>query len=230
MLGCKRKKPLKNNNDLNLILFDCDGTLTDSHGAIAEAMQKAFVDHGFTEPAYQDVLAIIGLSLTDAVAQLAPLAMKDEDKANICVAYGTNYRASESSIRLYPRVIETLTELQQRGYAMGVVTGKSSRGLLRVMDDFDLHRFFPVWRTADLCHSKPHPEMVLQCMEEMGARAELTTVIGDSRFDIQMAKAAGLRAYGVSFGVEPAHVLRAEGAADVMGNFEDVLNFYPPQL
>ncbi|WP_232507745.1 HAD family hydrolase [Ghiorsea bivora] len=219
--------PRLNNQPLQLILFDCDGTLTDSHGAIAQAMQKAFTDHGLTKPDYQDVLGIIGLSLVAAVEQLADDDLDNDLKTKLCESYGSNYRAMESSLALYPNVIETLEELDNRGYAMGVVTGKSSRGLIRVMDTFDLHRFFPVWRTADICTSKPHPAMVLECMHEMGALPEHTSVIGDSRFDIQMANAANVRSYGVSFGVEPAHILKTEGALHVFDQFEDILEKYP---
>jgi len=190
-------------------------------------MQKAFTDHAFTEPDYQDVLAIIGLSLQRAVEQLAPVDLNEADKAKIVTSYAVNYRASETSLVLYPKVVEVLEELMQRGYLMDVVTGKSSRGLVRVLDQFDLHRYFPVWRTADCCFSKPHPAMALECMAEMGAVANSTTVIGDSRFDIQMAKAAGVRALGVSFGVEPASSLRDAGAFDVIDQFEDVLRFFP---
>ncbi|MDQ7058863.1 MAG: HAD-IA family hydrolase [Ghiorsea sp.] len=222
----QRMFPL-NNQPLQLILFDCDGTLTDSHGAIATAMQKAFTDHGLTEPDYQDVLGIIGLSLVAAVEKLAHDDLDESLKTKLCESYGNNYRAMESDLALYPNVIETLEELDNRGYAMGVVTGKSSRGLIRVMDLFDLNRFFPVWRTADICTSKPHPAMTLECMSEMGALPEHTSVIGDSRFDIQMANAANVRSYGVSFGVEPAHVLTAEGALHVFDKFEDIVDKYP---
>ncbi len=228
MLGwIKRKIPLNNLEDIQLILFDCDGTLTDSHGSIALAMQKAFTDHGLVEPDYQDVLAIIGLSLIAAVEKLANNTLDEGTKTNICESYATNYRAMEHNLALYPHVIETLQELDSRGYQMGVVTGKSSRGLIRVLDLFDLHQFFPVWRTADICLSKPHPAMVLECMQEMGAIPENTSVIGDSRFDIQMANAASVRSFGVSFGVEPTSVLKAEGALHVFDKFEDILEKYP---
>ena len=212
---------------MKLILFDCDGTLTDSHGSIAWAMQQAFTSHGFAEPEYQDVLGIIGLSLVAAVDQLAPEGLSPEEKESIALSYSHHYRTTESQLRLYPKVIETLETLQQRGYQMGVVTGKSSRGLLRVMDTFDLHRFFPVWRTADICNSKPHPAMVYECMDEMGAGAEHTAVIGDSRFDIQMARAANVRAIGVSFGVESTEALMHEGAAVVVDAFESLLDYFP---
>ena len=223
----QQRIPPLNNQPLQLILFDCDGTLTDSHGAIAQAMQKAFTDHGLAEPDYQDVLGIIGLSLVAAVEKLADDDLDESLKTKICESYGSNYRSMESGLALYPNVIETLEELDSRGYAMGVVTGKSSRGLIRVMDTFDLHRFFPVWRTADICLSKPHPAMVLECMHEMGVLPEHTSVIGDSRFDIQMASAANVRSYGVSFGVEPAHILQAEGVLTVFDKFEDILAKYP---
>ncbi len=190
-------------------------------------MQKAFTDQGLAEPNYEDVLSIIGLSLIAAVEKLANDTLDEATKAKIGQAYATNYRAMEHSVALYPHVIEILETLQMRGYQMGVVTGKSSRGLLRVMDVFDLHRFFPVWRTADICLSKPHPAMVLECMQEMGAIPENTSVIGDSRFDIQMANAAGVRSYGVSFGVETASALKAEGALHVFDKFEDILEEYP---
>ncbi|MDX8382199.1 MAG: HAD-IA family hydrolase [Ghiorsea sp.] len=216
-----------NNSDLQLILFDCDGTLTNSHGSIALAMQKAFTDHGLEEPEYDDVLGIIGLSLKAAVEALVFEDLSEAEIKKITDAYGRNYRAMESKLALYPNVIQTLETLQKRGYLMGVVTGKSSGGLVRVMDTFDLHRFFPVWRTADLCNSKPHPAMVLECMQEMGTVAKNTSVIGDSRFDIQMANAANVLAYGVSFGVEPALVLKDEGALKVVDHFEDILELYP---
>ena len=233
MHGLSRKKKLKNKalvpQDVQLILFDCDGTLTDSHGAIAKAMQKAFTDHDFTEPDYQDVLGIIGLSLIAAVERLAPAEMDTQTKQRIGESYASNYRATETSLALYPHVIETLETLSSRGYLMGVVTGKSRGGLVRVLDQFDLHRFFPVWKTADCCHSKPHPAMVLECIDEMGMDAARTVVIGDSRFDIQMANAAGIASLGVSFGVEPADVLLGEGAITVIDEFKDILNFFPPQ-
>ncbi len=190
-------------------------------------MQRAFTDFGFDEPAYKDVLGIIGLSLIGAVEKLAPTHLDEAMKEKIALAYSSHYRETENSLRLYPEVIDTLTELKKRGYMMGVVTGKSRRGLIRVMEKFELAQFFPVWRTADCCFSKPHPAMVLESITEMGAKAEETIVIGDSRFDIQMANAAGVRSLGVSFGVETGQVLLDEGAAAVADEFKALLQFFP---
>lgn len=209
-----------------LILFDCDGTLTDSHGAIIRAMGRAFEASGLAAPKDADVSAVIGLSLHDAVARLSPNAQFNRQ---IEEGYRTAYRADEASLQLYPGVRETLDELKQRGYWMGIVTGKSRPGLLRVLEQFDLGHYFYVLRTADCCPSKPHPAMVEECMEEMGVHdPALVTLIGDARFDMQMAVAVGVRALGVSFGVEDRDSLLEAGAEQVLDEFPALIDYFPP--
>lgn len=208
-----------------LILFDCDGTLTDSHSAIVHAMQQAFVSSGMPMPDAESVNGIIGLSLIAAIEQLMPAG---GDAHAVAAAYRHHYRESEAGLALYPGVIETLDELKSRGYWMGVVTGKSRPGLLRVLERFSLQDYFLAWRTADCCPSKPHPAMVSECMAELGVMPACTTVIGDARFDMQLAQAAGVRAIGVSFGVESPEALREEGACVVIDHFPDLLEYFPP--
>ena len=216
-----------NNTDskAHLILFDCDGTLTDSHGTIVNSMQMAFASCGFDEPSDAAVSRVIGLSLQAAVEALTS---DTSCNARIIEAYRQHYSAAEASLSLYPGVIETLKELQRRGYWMGIVTGKSKPGLMRVLKLFDLTGYFLVLRTADCCLSKPHPAMALECMQELGVSPERTTLVGDAVFDMQMAASANLRALGVSFGVEPAEVLYAQGAVDVANNFPALLAHFPP--
>lgn len=209
----------------HLILFDCDGTLTDSHGAIVRAMCSAFESCGLTPPRERQVSAVIGLSLQSAVARLSPDAGFNQQIEN---AYRIAYRADEAALRLYPGVRETLEQLKQRGYWMGIVTGKSRPGLLRVLEQFDLSDYFYVLRTADCCPSKPHPAMVQECMAEMGVSDPAqVTLVGDARFDMQMAVAAGVRALGVSFGVEDAGALYEAGAVDVLDEFPALIQYFP---
>jgi phosphoglycolate phosphatase len=220
---------LMNSTDLkaHLILFDCDGTLTDSHGTIVESMQMAFASCGLGKPSDVAVCKVIGLSLQAAVEALSSDTSCNE---RIIEAYRQHYSTAEASLSLYPGVIETLEELRRRGYWMGVVTGKSKPGLIRVLKQFDLAEYFLVLRTADCCLSKPHPAMALECMEELGVSPERTTLVGDAIFDMQMAASANLRALGVSFGVESAEVLYAEGAVDVMDDFPALLVHFPPLM
>ncbi|MDQ6953879.1 MAG: HAD-IA family hydrolase [Mariprofundaceae bacterium] len=217
----------------HLILFDCDGTLTDSNMVIVRAMQRAFEDHNLSIPRRDDVLALLGMSLNAVVEGLMPrknhklqsdLALLVSD---IGQAYRQHYRVLEKDVCLYPGVLEVLQRLKERGYWMAIVTGKSHAGLLRVIERFELKQYFFAWRTADCCHSKPHPAMALECMAVLGAEALKTTLVGDSHFDIQMAKAAGVRALGVSFGSESAQILYDEGADKVLGKFVDLLDCFP---
>jgi len=220
-----------------LILFDCDGTLTDSHGLIVRAMQQAFAEVGLPEPAAQAVNRVIGLSLHKAVDALID-ANQAGDQAgdqtgdqtlveHIEQAYRAHYARADQDVCLFPDVRETLKTLQQRGYWLGIVTGKSKPGLLRVLQSFALQELFYVWRTADCTHSKPHPAMVLECMQEMGVTAAQTTVVGDAVFDMQMAKAANVTAYGVSFGVACGDELLRAGAKASVDHFHDLLMYYP---
>lgn len=207
-----------------LILFDCDGTLMDSQHAIVHAMQGAFRENDLPEPGESAVRAVIGLSLAEAINRLADGSAR---QAKIADDYRSIYRAGEAGVSLYPAVHETLLLLRQRGYWLGVVTGKSRAGLKRALEAKGLHELFYVMRTADCCLSKPHPAMVLECMDEMGVAAERTSVVGDAIFDIQMAAAAGVTSFGVSYGVSSGKSLHAAGAAAIVDNFSDLLGYFP---
>lgn len=189
-------------------------------------MQQAFAATGLPVPEADAVSGIIGLSLAAAIERLLP--ENGGDAAAVADAYRHHYREAEAGLALYPGVIETLDALRARGYWMGVVTGKSRPGLLRVLEHFGLQDYFLTWRTADCCPSKPHPAMAMECMTELGVRPAQTTLIGDARFDMQLASAAGVRALGVSFGVESAAALREEGASAVVDRFSDLLAYFPP--
>jgi len=214
----------------SLILFDCDGTLTNSHGAIVHAMQQAFRSVDLSEPDADAVNRIIGLSLSRAVTGLLPAELHEDDSLHrhIEQAYRHAYLLAEVNIELFPHVRETLELLRERGYWLGVVTGKSKAGLLRVLDRFNMEGMFYVLRTADCTHSKPHPAMVLECMQEMGVSAAQSVVIGDALFDIQMAESAGVRSLGVSFGVAESEALLQAGAEVVVGDFSALRNYFPP--
>jgi len=216
----------------SLILFDCDGTLTDSNQLIVHAIQGAFSDIGLTPPSETSVLQALGMSLQGVLKGLLQRQSDVMDVANVDIsalaqAYREHYWAGESEIVLYPNVLETLATLKQRGYWMGIVTGKSKAGLMRVFERFPLQDYILAWRTADCCPSKPHPAMAEECMQELGVDAAHTTLVGDAHFDIQMAKAANIRSLGVAFGMENGQTLLNEGAEAVVKEFETLLNYFP---
>ncbi|MDQ6999747.1 MAG: HAD-IA family hydrolase [Mariprofundus sp.] len=192
-------------------------------------MQHAFAAAGLPEPAADAVREVIGLSLSRAITGLMDESLQIDAPLyqHITQAYRDNYRLAEESIDLFPDVKETLEVLRSRGYWLGVVTGKSRPGLLRVLESFELGDLFYVWRTADCTHSKPHPAMVLECMLELGVPADRTWVVGDACFDMQMAVAAEVEALGVSFGVASSDELLQAGARRVVNDFAELLAYFP---
>jgi phosphoglycolate phosphatase len=123
-------------------------------------------------------------------------------------------------------VDETLTLLQEAGYILGVATGKSRRGLLATLETHDLRKYFVTLQTADVAPGKPHPGMMQRAMAETGVEKDETVLIGDTVFDMEMARNAGTHAYGVSWGYHEVDELHAAGAHLVL----DHLSELPPLL
>ncbi|MBQ4808141.1 HAD-IA family hydrolase [Phaeobacter sp. HS012] len=208
--------------DLRLILFDVDGTLADSEGTIVQCMQEAFEMYE-RKPVKQDILSIVGLSLPEAVAQLAP-DLHPESRDIVVGRYKDAYHRARVTkgaghSPLYPGAAEVLAELNAvPHYLLGVATGKSQRGLDALIEAHEL-RCFVTRQCADHHPSKPHPSMVLRAMAETGVLPEHTVMIGDTSFDIDMGRAAGVRTIAVNWGFHPADQL---GADHIIDSFADL--------
>jgi phosphoglycolate phosphatase len=209
-----------------LIVFDCDGTLVDSQQLIVEAARQTLLAHDL-EPLEADaVRAVIGLSLDLALAQLVPNA--DERMLLSLVA---TYRAKWRLLRtqgvlepLFPRAREVLGMLERDGHLLGIATGKSRSGLLQVLDHHGLTALFVSFQTADRHPSKPHPSMLEEAMRETGSAPAETLMVGDTSFDMAMARAAGVRAIGVAWGYHPPALLQAAGAELILDDFDQLLD------
>ena len=196
-----------------LAVFDCDGTLVDGQAAVCDSMAAAFAQAGLAAPDRNIVRRIVGLSLPQAVMQLAPDAERDTAMA-VVDAYKTHFRNTRESgaLRevLYEGIPEVLQALHDAGWCLAVATGKSDRGLQATLATNKLTHLFSSLQTADRHPSKPHPAMLEEALVECGAAPADTVMIGDTSFDIEMAKAAGVRALGVAWGYhEPAELLDA---------------------
>ncbi|MBB3951240.1 HAD-IA family hydrolase [Aureimonas jatrophae] len=205
---------------MKAILFDCDGTLADSFGLICETMRRCFATAGLPVPERRAIEGIIGLSLDLAIHRLAPTVREDELPSLVAI-YRQEFMAAkiEPAFReaLFAGIEPMLRRLACRDdVVLGMVTGKSRRGVANVVAAHQLDGMFLAVRTADDCPSKPHPAMVLECCAELGIEPSQTVVVGDAIYDMQMAVSAGARAIGVAWGAcEPA-TLVAAGADDVV--------------
>ncbi|WP_347310959.1 HAD-IA family hydrolase [Defluviimonas sp. SAOS-178_SWC] len=208
-----------------LVVFDVDGTLIDSQNHIVAAMQYAFDAGGHVLPPRDVVLSIVGLSLPEAVAQLVP-DLPAEAQSGIVAAYKQSFgklRAGTLS-PLFPGAADALGRLLGRpDFLLGIATGKSRRGLDHILAAHDLAGYFATAQVADDHPSKPHPAMLLSALAETGARATNAVMIGDTTYDIEMGRAAGMATIGVSWGYHRAEALIAAGAGQVIHDFEALL-------
>jgi len=208
-----------------LALFDCDGTMVDSQANICASMDEAFTKHGLVPPDHHLVRRIVGLSLTEAVAQLHP-----EGDHEIVAAVTQSYKDGFVELRqagglhepLYDGLLEILETLEASGWVLGVATGKSDRGLRHVLETHGLSDRFVTLQTADRHPSKPHPAMVELAILEAGAAPETTAMIGDTSFDMEMAVNAKVRAVGVDWGYHDEHELISAGAEVVAATMSDL--------
>ncbi|KQT83543.1 HAD-IA family hydrolase [Aurantimonas sp. Leaf443] len=204
---------------MRAVLFDCDGTIADSCGLICETMRRTFVSRGLSDPGDAATRAIIGLSLGDAMARLHPAA----DAAGIAMlveGYRETFRGTrdDPAFResLFPGMKDLVVRLGRRpDVLVGMVTGKSRRGVASICAAHGMDGLFLSVRTADDCPSKPHPAMVEECCAELGVHPSECVVVGDAIFDMQMAVHAGATGIGVTWGTNPAEPLVAAGASDV---------------
>ena len=211
---------------LKLVIFDVDGTLVDSQLAILGAMQFAFESAGRPVPTREETLGIVGLSLPEAMAVLVPGATRDEhlELTAMYKAAPLAYRESGSAVNeaeLYDGVRGVIEGLDGSGYLISAATGKSRRGLARFLTTHGFEMFFGT-QTADDAPSKPHPQMVHQCLAANGVDPQHAVIIGDTEYDMAMGRAAGVRAIGVSWGYHGADRVGRGGAEAIAGHPEEL--------
>ena len=211
---------------LRLVIFDVDGTLVDSQGDILGAMRASFANEGLDAPGRSAILGIVGLSLDVAMARLAPQV--DAATHNRLVqGYKDAYVEMRAKIGaaqsspLYPGALDVLKQLHAvPDVLIGVATGKSKRGLDKLVEAHGLEHFFVTRQVADFHPSKPHPSMILEAMRETGVEPADTAMVGDTSYDMDMARAAGVHGIGVGWGYHPATALRS--AAQIIENFDQL--------
>ena len=212
--------------DLRLVIFDVDGTLDDSQAEIVAAMSSAYVSEGLPVPDRARILSIVGLSLDIAVARLCP-DLPQVRQARMVQAYKDSYMAlrgpsgKDDQSPLYPGARAALEQLAgQDTTLLAVATGKSRRGLDKILEKHGLQNLFHSEQVADDHPSKPNPSMILTALNETGTQARAAVMIGDTTFDIDMGRAAGVRTIGVSWGYHDTASLRPDLLVD---SFTDLI-------
>jgi phosphoglycolate phosphatase len=203
---------------MRLAVFDCDGTLVDGQADVCWAMERAFARAGLSAPDVSAVRRAVGLSLPQAVRALAPDLNEDQNRA-VTEFYRSSFRARREEglldEPLYDGIAELLTALHDDGWRLAVATGKSDRGLAACLATLGIADLFVSLQTADRHPSKPHPAMLEAALFEAGALPAQAVMIGDTSFDMLMARSARVAPIGVAWGYHAPAELLASGALSV---------------
>ena len=192
-----------------LLIFDWDGTLSDSLARIAYCLRCAAIDNQLPPPSEQQAREIVGLGLVEAFNRLFPEVDDSALIARLRDSYSRHFAAHDAvPSPFYPHVQEALTRFRDDGYFIAVATGKSRRGLDRVLREKGLQGFFHATRCADETQSKPHPQMLHELTRHFGVKSSQGVMVGDTEFDMEMARRAEMPRLAVSYGAHHPERLR----------------------
>ena len=209
---------------MRLLIFDLDGTLVDSQDLIVEAQRRTFVAHGLPAPDRKTALSVVGLSLREAFCALAG---EDAPLDSLAAGYKDAFfalRADPARAEpFFPGALEAVARYAAReDVLLGVATGKSRRGVKHLFERAGWSSLFATVQTADDHPSKPAPDMILAALAETGAEAADAVMIGDTAYDMAMARAAGARPIGVAWGYHEPIALREAGAERIIADFAEL--------
>lgn len=208
----------------DLIVFDWDGTLANSTQMIIDCMRQSAMDANLPVPSQQAASQIIGLGMREAVRVLfGDLAPTDYQR--LTERYRHHYFAQDEATPLFDGVKEALPEFRSLGFELAVATGKGRHGLNKSLEMTGLAPYIQSTRTVDECFSKPHPQMLEELMEVHVVLPTRTLMVGDTSFDLQMAKNAGTASLGVSYGAHEKDTLLGCDPLAIVDSFEEVRNW-----
>jgi phosphoglycolate phosphatase len=198
-----------------LLIFDWDGTLSDSANKIIDCLQQAANAANYRVCDEDAIRNIIGLGLPEAMSQLYP-ELSQQEHEHIKEHYVKYFVAADQEPSpFFEGVLEGLHKLRDNQFLLTVATGKSRRGLERVLRNLRMEDFFHGSRCADETVSKPHPQMLNELLAEFSFESENALMMGDTEYDMSMAQQINMPRVAVSYG---AHHI------DRLRNYEPVLS------
>lgn len=191
-----------------LVVFDWDGTLMDSLARIVGSMQAAALDLGLVPRSRDAVHDIVGLALDEAILRLHPQLDADALQ-RMHDRYAYHYvEGDRNPSPFFAGARELLEDLHGSGVLLSVATGKSRKGLDRIMGAHGVGHLFHSSRCADETRSKPEPDMLLEILAHHRVPPARAVMVGDTEFDLEMARRAGVPAVGVAWGAHDITRLR----------------------
>ena len=210
---------------MKLIILDFDGTLADTRELIVKTMQQTIGALGLEVRTDEECAAMIGLPLKQAFMDLIPM---NDDMGDRCAeTYRRLFYENNAIYKVpaFPHVLDTLRTLSEQGYTLTIASSRSNRSLMEFVHDMGLEAIIPYVLGADnVTHAKPHPEPVLMTLQKYGCKAEEAIVVGDTKYDIEMGRNAGVKTCGVTYGNGTRQELEDAGADYLIDDFNSLIH------
>ena len=216
-------------SQFDLVVFDWDGTLIDSTGAITEAIRQSARDLGLVVPTRRQASHVIGLGLHDAL-RLAVPDLKPEQVADFVDRYRVHYLQHDAELQPFDGIAELLSDLDRTGQMLAIATGKSRVGLNRALDLAGWGHHFVTTRCADEGRPKPDPWMLRDICDELQVTPQRALMVGDTTHDLAMARDAGATGAAVLYGAHEPEDLHAFGAAVCVDSVAALREWIWPRL
>ena len=212
-------------NKYKVIIFDWDGTLVNSTARIVDSMQLAAREVGMPKLGDYAIQQIIGLGLPEALKKLWP-KINGEQLLEMRALYSENFSThSDVHVDFFPQAHDFFEELQSLGYVLAVATGKTRKGLDEMLDGMSVRDIFTITRCADETTSKPDPQMLEEILSELKLTSDQALMVGDTSFDLDMARAIDMDSVGMTHGAHESGVLLASGAKTLCHDLTELLNW-----
>ncbi len=194
----------------------------DSVAIIADSLLEALEETGLPEVDYETAKSVIGLPLVEALEILTPGATQEE-RDNLMKSYKKFFvEKANSSLKPFRGVHEALLQLKERGVVLAIATGKSRAGLERDFERCGLRGLFFTTRTIDECNAKPDPQMIFDILKETQMKPEQAIMVGDTAYDLEMARNAGVDSVASAYGAHPVHLLQPFEPAGLFDDYQSL--------
>ena len=207
------------------LILDFDGTLGDTKALIVKTMQQTINELSLPSRTDAECAAMIGLPLKQTFTDMIPMSDEMGDKCAEVYRRLFDINNVKGIVSMFPHVAETISAVHDKGVTVTIASSRLIDSLKVFLEDMNLKKYISyVVRADDVENATPAPDMVLKTLKALGYNNNEAIVVGDTRFDILMARNAGVKSIGVTYGNGKPSELRDAGADYIIDDFSDVLN------
>lgn len=204
-----------------LVTFDVDGTILDSVPAIVDGIRSASRELNLPEVSEETAKSVIGLGFKDIVRIVVP-GLPEERFDEYVATYVRFFLQRDPHLLLFPETVDLLQALRKRGFRTAIATGKTRKGLRRIIDRHRLGALFDYSVCSDEAEPKPHPLMLQKLLAESKLCPSEMVMVGDSEHDVMLAKNAGVDVIAVTWGAAERRTLQALKPELIVDSFPEL--------